>query len=181
MNALNIWHRGKLRVCIRTAVLILTCSPAGLTLGQLTNVVPASADEELVIIVNKANPVDNLTIEELRRYFRLEHERWSNGRKNTVLMLPSGAPERQLVLREIYHFTESEFTQYFIQENFAGHVLSAPKELASAVNVCKFVFNVPGAIGYTRQPGEQHRQGHPCGWLRANRRKISFQKHQPSD
>ena len=110
----------------------------------------AAAGEALAIIVNKANPVSELSLEDLRKYFRLERDRWSNDKKITVVMLPAGTPERELVLREIYHFTEGEFSQFFIQKSFAGRGGSAPKELINSVNVRKFVFNVPGAIGFIR-------------------------------
>jgi ABC-type phosphate transport system substrate-binding protein len=140
-------HRGTLAVGIRVTTLILPCWLWGLATGQPTN---AGAAEAVVFIVNKANPVDDLSAAELRKYFLLEHDHWPNGRKNTVLMLPPGSPARELVFREIYQFTESEFNRYFIQEKFTGHIQSAPKELASAANVRKFVFNVPGAIGYIR-------------------------------
>lgn len=109
-----------------------------------------TAGESLAIIVNKANPQEELSLEELRKCFRLERERWKNDKKITVVMLPVGTPERELVLREIYHFTEGEFGQFFIQKSFAGRGGSAPKELANSVNVRKFVFNVPGAIGFIR-------------------------------
>lgn len=142
-------HRG---IGIRNVALILPCLLAGLISSQPSDAVPApaSATEALAIIINKANPVNNLTSEELRKHFSLEHERWPDGRKKTALMLPSGASERELVLRHIYHLNESEFTRHLLQVSFTGQALSVPKELASAVNMRKFVFNVPGAIGYVR-------------------------------
>ncbi len=141
---------GKSAVVLVLAAFLFAGWLAGFAFGQLTLEGGGAPWEELAIIVNKANPVENLSLDELRKYFRLEHDHWPNGRKTTVVMLPPGSAERDLVLRAIYHFTESEFSQYFIQETFTGHVRSAPKELISAVNVRKFVFNVPGAIGYIR-------------------------------
>lgn len=134
----------------RIALPVLMCWLMAFTLGQSTNTAVAPAPEALVIIVNKANPVGTLSTEELRRYFRLERERWPDGRKNTVVMLPSGTPERDTVLRQIYNLPDGELNRYFLQATFAGQVHSAPKELASTVNMLKFVFNVPGAIGYVR-------------------------------
>jgi ABC-type phosphate transport system substrate-binding protein len=150
MKPQNNWRRGKWLICIRTAASFLACLLAGLAFGEPAKAAPATPTEALVIIVNKANPLDNLTTEELRKYFRLEREQWPNGRKNTVLMLPPGTPEREAVLRQIYQFDESEFSRHFLQATFTGQIHSAPKELASAVNMRKFVFNVPGAIGYVR-------------------------------
>ena len=141
---------GKWVIRLRGITLLMACLRAGQTFGEPTNAVPATATKALVIIVNKANPVDNLTTEELRKYFRLERARWPEGRKNTVLMMPAGTAERETALRQIYQFDEGEFTRHFLQATYTGQILAAPKELASAANVRKFVFNVPGAIGYVR-------------------------------
>ena len=45
---------------------------------------------------------------------------------------------------------ESDFSRHFLQGVFTGEVFVSPKTLASPVGVRKFVFNVPGAIGYIR-------------------------------
>jgi hypothetical protein len=54
------------------------------------------------------------------------------------------------VLREVYRMNESDFSRHFMQGLFTGEVFVSPKTLASPVGVRKFVFNVPGAIGYVR-------------------------------
>jgi phosphate transport system substrate-binding protein len=138
------------RECLPLALSILAGGPAMRAFAEPAGAARAPAPEALVIIVNKANPVDNLTSDELRKYFRLERERWPDGRRNSVLMLPPGTPEREIVLGQIYRLTDGEFARYFFQASYTGQIHSAPKELASAVNVRKFVFNVPGAIGYVR-------------------------------
>jgi hypothetical protein len=54
------------------------------------------------------------------------------------------------VLREVCRMSESDFRRHFLQGLFTGEVLVSPKTLATPVGVRKFVFNVPGAIGYLR-------------------------------
>ena len=65
-------------------------------------------------------------------------------------MLDPAQPERKVVLREIYNMSEKDLNNHFIQGVFTGGVLAPPKTLASAADVRKFVFNVPGAIGYVK-------------------------------
>jgi hypothetical protein len=65
-------------------------------------------------------------------------------------MMEPGFAERKAVLRDIYHMNESDFSRHFLQGLFTGEVFVSPKTLASPVGVRKFVFNVPGAIGYVR-------------------------------
>jgi ABC-type phosphate transport system substrate-binding protein len=114
--------------------------------------VPAAAGSEqaLAIVVNQSNPVENCSMEELRKIFMGERSHWPNGRRITVVMLDPALPERKTVLRDIYGMTEKELNSHFIQGVFTGTVLVAPKTMATPAEVRKFVFNVPGAIGYIR-------------------------------
>lgn len=105
--------------------------------------------ESLAVIVNLANPTDNLPSKELRAVFLGERSHWPNGRRITLVMIEPG-PEREAVLREIYRMNESDFRRHFVQGLLTGEVLVSPKNLATGVGVRKFVFNVPGAIGYVR-------------------------------
>jgi len=102
----------------------------------------------LAIIVNRSNPVQDLSFAELRKIFLGERSHWSNGRRITVVMLDSGRPERQAVIKNVYQMKERDFNRYFMQATFVGEVFSAPKTLATPTGARKFVFNLPGAIGY---------------------------------
>ena len=110
----------------------------------------AGGDDALAIIVNQSNPVENCSFDELRKIFLGERSHWPNGRRITIVMLDPAQPERKVVLREIYGMSEKDLNNHFIQGVFTGSVLAAPKTLNSAADVRKFVFNVPGAIGYVR-------------------------------
>ena len=102
----------------------------------------------LAIIVNRSNPVQDLSFTDLRKIFLGERGHWSNGRRITVVMLDSGRPERQVVIKNVYQMKERDFNRYFLQATFVGEVFSAPKTLATPTGARKFVFNLPGAIGY---------------------------------
>ncbi len=106
--------------------------------------------ESLAIIVNQSNSVDDLSLTELRAVFLGERSHWPNGRRITLVMMDTGQPEREAILREICRLSESDFRRRILQGLFTGEVLVSPKTLATPVGVRKFVFNVPGAIGYLR-------------------------------
>ena len=110
----------------------------------------AGSDQSVAIIVNPSNPVENCSFDELRKIFMGEKSHWPNGRRITLVMLDPAQPERKVVLREIYNMSEKDLNNHFIQGVFTGGVLAPPKTLASAAEVRKFVFNVPGAIGYVK-------------------------------
>lgn len=87
---------------------------------------------------------------ELRTIFLGERSHWPNGRRITIVMMDAGRPEREAVLREICRMSESDLRRRFVQGLLTGEILVSPKTLSSPEGVRKFVFNVPGAIGYMR-------------------------------
>src|SRR6266567_2970860 len=106
--------------------------------------------EPLVIVVNRSNPVDELSFDELRRIFLGNRSHWPNGRRITLVMREPGEPERKTVLRDVCGMNEDQFKNHFVHGLFTGEILVSPKILASPVGVRKFIFNVPGVIGYLR-------------------------------
>jgi ABC-type phosphate transport system substrate-binding protein len=106
--------------------------------------------DSLGIVLNRSNPVENLSFAELRKIFLGEQSHWSNGRRITVVMLEPGKQERQAVLAQIYRMDDKEFDKHFSQGQQAGETRAVPKILATSSEVLKFVSNVPGAIGYVR-------------------------------
>jgi ABC-type phosphate transport system substrate-binding protein len=129
---------------------VLVASGGLLAVGSSSPVGSGGADQSLAIIVNQSNPVENCSFDELRKIFLGERSHWPNGRRITLVMLDPTQPERKVVLREIYGMSEKDLNNHFIQGVFTGNVLASPKTLGSAAEVRKFVFNVPGAIGYVR-------------------------------
>src|SRR3979490_2697033 len=109
-----------------------------------------ASEQNLAVVVNLSNPVQNLSMPELRRIFLGERSHWPNGRRITLVMMESGQPERAVVLRDICQMNETDFKNHFLHGLFTGEVFVSPKTLATPVGVRKFVFNVPGAIGYLR-------------------------------
>jgi ABC-type phosphate transport system substrate-binding protein len=108
------------------------------------------AEANLAIVVNRSSPINNLSTAELRSIFLGARGHWPSGRRITIVMLEPGRPEREALLREICQMSETEFSNRILHGIFTGEVLVSPKTLADPAGVRKFVFNVPGAIGYLR-------------------------------
>lgn len=117
---------------------------------QESRVHAARPKESLAIIVNRANPIENLSLAELRAMFLGERSHWPNGRRITLVMMEPGQLERDTVVRDVCRMTESDLRRRYLQGLLTGEVLVSPKTLATPVGVRKFVFNVPGAVGYLR-------------------------------
>jgi ABC-type phosphate transport system substrate-binding protein len=106
--------------------------------------------EPLAIVVNRANPVDELSFADLRKVFLGERSHWANGRRITVVMREPGDPERRTILHDVCGMNEEQFKTHVLRGLFTSDILVSPKILASPSGVRKFLFNVPGAIGYLR-------------------------------
>jgi ABC-type phosphate transport system substrate-binding protein len=129
---------------------LLGRAPLGYPFGFAQAPEPSAAERNLAIVVNVSNSVDELTMADLRRVFLGERGHWQNGRRITLVMLERGQPERDAVLSGIYHMDETEFKNHFLHGLFTGEVFVSPKTLSTPEGVRKFIFNVPGAIGYLR-------------------------------
>ncbi len=119
-------------------------------LAPHSSVEAAHPKQSLAIVVNRDNPVENMSMAELRSVFLGERSHWPNGRRITLVMMEPGQPERDEVVRDVCRMSESDLRRRYLQGLLTGEVLVSPKTLASPVGVRKFVFNVPGAIGYLR-------------------------------
>ena len=140
-------------------VAVLMIVTAGFALPRLNPAaeggVPAAeaqsaAEHSLAIIVNQSNPVENLSAAELRRIFMGERSHWPNGRRITPVMMGAGTLERKAMLRDVCQMSDKDFDNRFLHGVFTGEVFVSPKTLETSSDVRKFVFNVPGAIGYIR-------------------------------
>jgi hypothetical protein len=112
---------------------------------------PSARTDQLAVIVNLSNPVEDLTLKELRNIVMVERTHWPDGRKITVALREPGIPERQAVLSLVYGMNEAGFTRYFLRATFTGQIPSGPRMLSTSELVRRFLVNVPGAIGFVRQ------------------------------
>jgi len=133
---------------VAAAVLLLEVSSGSAAGGA--SAPPAVPDDTIAIIVNQSNTIDDLSLKDLRTVFLGERSHWPNGRRITLVMMDPGLSERRAVLRDVCRMSETEFSRHFLQGLFTGEVFVSPKTLSTSVGVRKFVFNVPGAIGYLR-------------------------------
>ena len=108
----------------------------------------APASDALAIIVNVSNPVENLSLAELRRILLLESQTWPHGRRITVVLREPGQPERAEAVSLIAGMTEAQFERHVLFLTFRGRVGWGPRSIRSAGAMLRFVYNAPGAVGH---------------------------------
>ena len=106
--------------------------------------------EPLAIVVNRSNPVNDLSTGDLREIFLAYRSHWKNGRRITLVMRDPGEPESKTILRDVCGMNQDQFKTHFLHGLYTGEILVSPKTLATPTGVREFIFNVPGAIGYVR-------------------------------
>ena len=107
----------------------------------------ATADA-LAIIVHRSNPVDELSSAQLKRIYMFDMQNWPHGRKITVMVREKGQPERTEAIRLICGIAEAEYERHVLLQTFRGSLGPGPRAIQSVSAMLRFVFNVPGAIGY---------------------------------
>ena len=147
-----------MRVLNRLPVLCLglfLCGPWTVVRAGTEGHSPATSEnsitaEPLVIVVNRSNPVDSVSFAELRKIFLGNRSHWPNGRRITLVMREPGEAERNTLLHEVCGMNEDQLKNHFLHGLYTGEILLSPKILDTPTGVRKFIFNVPGAIGYLR-------------------------------
>jgi phosphate transport system substrate-binding protein len=109
-----------------------------------------AGDDDLVVVVNKSNPADNVTKAQLKKMILGEQPSWSAGKKVSVVLRAPGQPERDGVLRSICGMSEDDFNQSWMRASFNGSTATPPKSLPTGVAVRQSVAGSPGAIGFLR-------------------------------
>ena len=106
--------------------------------------------ESLAIVVNQKNPIDNLTIGELRQIFIGERRWWTSRRRIGPITLPRGAAERKTMLQVVYRMNDSDLDKYVLFGQFRGEFTGSPTTVDTPGDVKMLVSTYADAIGYLR-------------------------------
>jgi ABC-type phosphate transport system substrate-binding protein len=117
-----------------------------------TSLIPSvqAGGDPIVVIVNNSNPVDNLSIGELKKLFLSDRSRWDTGKSVAPVMVTAGSPERTAFLKIVCGMSDAEFGKYFLQAAFTGKSATPPKEVSSSQSVKSTVAASAGAIGFIK-------------------------------
>ena len=104
----------------------------------------------IVVIVNQANPVQNVSMAELRKIFLSDRNRWDTGKNIAPVIAARGTAERVAFLKIVCGMRDAEFNKFFLQAAFTGKDVTPPREVLSSRDVKSIVAASPGASGFIR-------------------------------
>jgi ABC-type phosphate transport system substrate-binding protein len=109
----------------------------------------AHAGDAIVVIVNSANPVDNLSTAELKKLFLSDRSHWDTG-KSVAPVMVMGSVERAAFLKAVCRMSDADFNKYFLQAAFTGKSATPPKVVSSVAALKSFIVSSPGGIGFVK-------------------------------
>lgn len=110
---------------------------------------PARAAEPLAVITAAANPLDTLSLDDLKLVYLRKSQMDTEGNRWIPLNLPVADPLRRGFSLALFSLLPEEQEDYWNLQYFNG--ISPPKVMASEEAMLRFVASTTGAIGYVRK------------------------------
>jgi ABC-type phosphate transport system substrate-binding protein len=98
----------------------------------------------MAVVVNKDNPVQNLTSAHLAKIFKGEAKTWPDG-KNVVLVLHGSSPGEMATLEHLTKMTDAELKAVLVSYKDSIRRLGSDAEIINAVA------SIPGAVGFVEE------------------------------
>jgi ABC-type phosphate transport system substrate-binding protein len=133
---------------VRTAILVALMGLVSLAQGPAIR--RNSSWEGIAIVVDRSNPLSDISSTELREILFGERQWWTHDRPITLVAMRPGTVERTTVLRSIYGMNEKAFEKFLLLKIFRGEMANPPTDSATAEDVKKAISSTTGSIGYLR-------------------------------
>ena len=128
----------------RILKLTLLCAIA--VIGLRSVMAQSESKSDLAVVVNPHAPVDDISLEELRKIFLGERQFWTSNMPVVPLIRPQGTPEREVVLRVLFKMTEIEYKKYWITKVFRAEATNEPTVALTNSFANDAVAAIPGSV-----------------------------------
>jgi ABC-type phosphate transport system substrate-binding protein len=108
----------------------------------------AAAPGDVAVVVRPDTPAENLSFAEIRKLLLGDRQFWNSNLRVTLLIRAPAAREREVVLKTIYHMSETQFRQYWISKVFRAEASSGPKIVYSNEMAAELVTALPGSVAF---------------------------------
>jgi phosphate transport system substrate-binding protein len=106
----------------------------------------AAQNGAIAVVVNQDNPINQISLADLRKLYLGEQRFWKGHLAVTVLMRVPGTPGRDVALKTVFRMSESQYKIYWENRVFHGEASAAPAELFSNGSAQDAVASIPGAV-----------------------------------
>jgi len=103
---------------------------------------------DLAIVVNKSNPLDNISKRDLRRIYLSDMTKWEDGKDILTITLPTSAPERKVFQDKVLGMSTDELAKYLNDEQIKGKNIKASSVQQTGKSAKLFVSKVPVAVAF---------------------------------
>lgn len=101
----------------------------------------------VVIIVNKNNPIVNISTSQLKNIYSGELKLWDNGKKVLPVVLKDTNPTAIKFVGSVLGIDTETWRRYWAQKLFSG-TATPPHQEKDESSLVSYVSSEPGAIGY---------------------------------
>ena len=124
-------YRNHLVGCGMALLLAACCAFATQSKDSQPKEKPKEEEIEVAVIVNPANPVEALSLAELRKIFAGEKQSWGSPGPISIFVRGPGAREREVLLSRVLKMNESEYQQHWVRKVYSGEAPRQPLALLS--------------------------------------------------
>lgn len=103
------------------------------------------APAQIAVVVNKNNPVNNLSLKELQQIYLGEKSLFTG---NLVISLGADANNNQKFVKKLFNWSEVNYKKHWMNLIFSGGNYIAPKEFKRLDQIEKFVLYNEGSIAF---------------------------------
>lgn len=100
------------------------------------------------VIVNKTNPVSDISYNELKQILEAKNQYWDNREKITLIFKPVASNETRTLIDMVYKIKYEEFDKYWFLKVYENKIMEFPKILNSAGTINILVSEIQGAIAF---------------------------------
>jgi hypothetical protein len=104
--------------------------------------------EEIAIIVNKANPVSKLSVDEVKKFYTNDQLTWADGKTVTLFDLPTADPSRQKFSSVIIGKDAEKVAEEWANKKITNTAKNPPSTVKSDILVQERVGKEATGIGY---------------------------------
>jgi ABC-type phosphate transport system substrate-binding protein len=123
--------------------------PALLLVIVVVSLAPArlsARDTSIAVIVNPGNPIESLSLVQLRNIFLGTQTFWKDGTHVSPIVRAPSARERDVLLRRVLHMTDTQYQQYWRKKRQAHKGAREPMAVVSNGMQAEMVLRDSGAI-----------------------------------